>query len=131
MADAGIHKGEIDGLIAEPQFGVPGLGFAYNFAEYIGIQPNFATALNENAATFIATAAAAIHAGYGDTFLCVNGAVTDGGIQFIEELGIMGYSLDDIFNGVMLPYNNHKHEPLRSGVTILAVNWYRGKLGVA
>jgi acetyl-CoA acetyltransferase len=78
MADAGIQKGEINGLIAEPQFGVPGLGFAYNFAEYIGIQPNFATALNENAATFIATAAAAIHAGYGDTFLCINGSVTGG-----------------------------------------------------
>jgi acetyl-CoA acetyltransferase len=78
LADAGIRKEDINGLIAEPNFGFPSLGYAYDFAEYIGIQPNYATALNENAATFIATAAAAIRAGYADTFLCVNGAVTGG-----------------------------------------------------
>jgi len=74
LKSAGIQKDEINGLIAEPPFGLPSLGFAYDFAEYIGITPHFATALNENAATFIATAAAAIHAGYADTVLVVNGS---------------------------------------------------------
>jgi acetyl-CoA C-acetyltransferase len=78
LNDAGIRKEEVDGLIAEPPFGRPGLGFAFDLAEYLGIRPNYATALNENAATFIATAAAAIHAGYGDTFLCINGGITGG-----------------------------------------------------
>ena len=74
IVDAGIRKEEINGIIAEPPFGLPSLGFAYDFAEYIGVQPNFATALNENAATFISVAAAAINAGYADTVLCINGA---------------------------------------------------------
>ncbi len=74
ITDAGIRKEDINGIIAEPPFGLPSLGFAYDFAEYIGLQPNFATALNENAATFIAVAAAAINAGYADTVLCINGA---------------------------------------------------------
>tara|TARA_B100000029_G_scaffold516700_1_gene632868 strand:+ start:8407 stop:9519 length:1113 start_codon:yes stop_codon:yes gene_type:complete len=74
LKNAGIRKEEINGLIAEPPFGLPSLGFAYDFAEYIGIHPNYATALNENAATFISTAAAAIHAGYADTVLCINGS---------------------------------------------------------
>ncbi|MDA1097214.1 MAG: hypothetical protein O3B84_08190, partial [Chloroflexi bacterium] len=78
LNDAGLRKEDINGLIAEPAFGRAGLGFAYEFAEYMGLEVNYATALNENAATFIATAAAAIHAGYGDTFLCVNGATTGG-----------------------------------------------------
>jgi acetyl-CoA acetyltransferase len=74
LKDAGLRKEDIDGLIAEPPFGLPSLGFAFDFAEYIGIQPHYATALNENAATFIATAASAIHAGYANTFLIINGA---------------------------------------------------------
>lgn len=80
LKSAGIRKEEINGLIAEPPFGLPSLGFAFDFAEYIGIQPHYATALNENAATFISTAAAAIHAGYADTFLVINGSgpVTSG-----------------------------------------------------
>jgi acetyl-CoA acetyltransferase len=74
LKHAGLRKEDINGLIAEPPFGLPSLGFAFDFAEYIGIHPNYATALNENAATFIATAAAVIHAGYADTVLCINGA---------------------------------------------------------
>ena len=74
IADAGILKEDINGIIAEPPFGLPSLGFAYDFAEYVGIQPNFATALNENAASFVSVAAAAINAGYADTILCINGA---------------------------------------------------------
>ena len=50
LKNAGIRKEEINGLIAEPPFGLPSLGFAYDFAEYIGIHPNYATALNIEAA---------------------------------------------------------------------------------
>ena len=75
MADAGIERSEVDGLLVHPIGGLPGFVPA-TVAEFIGLRPGFAELVDLGGATgagMIWRAAAAIHAGLCTTCLCLTG----------------------------------------------------------
>ena len=66
LADAGMDKSEIDGVLASHAFASPFHRFSVAFSEYIGIQPTFSNTLQVSgatAATMFNIAAAAIMGG--------------------------------------------------------------------
>ena len=76
LADAGIRKDEIDGVLASSAFASPFHRFSVAFSEYFGIQPTFSNTLQASgatAATMFNVAAAAIVGGLADTVLVVGG----------------------------------------------------------
>jgi acetyl-CoA acetyltransferase len=76
LGDAGMEIGEVDGLLM-PTTRLPGYPApSVIFAEYLGIQPRYTTALDVGGAAGCAMvhhAAAAIEAGLASTVLCVGG----------------------------------------------------------
>ncbi|MBM3139462.1 MAG: thiolase family protein [Chloroflexi bacterium] len=77
IADSGLRKDEVDGLITEIPTGNPTV-----LADYLGIRPVYSTGvqmMGASGATSIATAAAAIHAGLASNVLCVVGGPAPGG----------------------------------------------------
>ncbi len=70
LADAGIDKREVDGLLTCPSFVAPFHRMSVAVSEYLGIQPTFSNTVNvsgASAAASISLAAAAIHAGLAET----------------------------------------------------------------
>jgi acetyl-CoA acetyltransferase len=75
IADSGIARSDIDGLIVHPLGGIPGFVPA-TVAEFLGLQPTFAEIVDLGGATgagMVWRAAAAIHAGLCTTCLCITG----------------------------------------------------------
>lgn len=76
VADAGIRKQEIDGVLSSHAMASPFHRFSVAFSEYFGIQPTFSNTLQVSgatAATMFNIAAAAIHGGLAETVLVVAG----------------------------------------------------------
>lgn len=76
LADAGIGKHEVDGVLACSAFASPFHRFSVALGEYIGIQPTFSNTLQVSgatAATLFNIAAAAIAGGLAETVLVVGG----------------------------------------------------------
>ncbi len=72
LEDAGLDKGQVDGLLTAPSFVAPFHRMSVAIAEYLGIQPTFSNTLNVSGATAAASvslAAAAIHAGLAETVI--------------------------------------------------------------
>jgi acetyl-CoA acetyltransferase len=75
MADAGIDRSEVDGLLVHPIGGLPGFVPA-TVAEFVGLRPRFAEVVDLGGATgagMVWRAAAAIAAGMCTTCLCLTG----------------------------------------------------------
>jgi acetyl-CoA acetyltransferase len=81
IQDAGLTKGDIDGLILDP--GMVGVsGFNARMAEHMGIYPSFATGCDAQGAAGVAMAlqaAAYVNAGLATFVLCGMGAAIDTG----------------------------------------------------
>ncbi|MDI1265247.1 MAG: thiolase [bacterium] len=76
LADAGIGKREIDGVLSSHAFASPFHRFSVAFSEYLGIQPTFSNTLQVSgatAATMFNIGAAAIHGGLAEVVLVVGG----------------------------------------------------------
>ena len=70
LEDAGIDKGQVDGLLTSPSFVAPFHRMSVAVSEYLGIQPTFSNTVNvsgASAAAAVSLAAAAIHAGLAET----------------------------------------------------------------
>ena len=77
--DAGLTKKDIDGILAEPPFGEPEVGYPSVIGEYLQIYPHYASTVGlqgASAAGMIWRAAAAIDAGLCNNVLCVTGIAT-------------------------------------------------------
>lgn len=75
MADAGVDRSEVDGLLVHPVGGLPGFVPA-TVAEFVGLRPRFAEIVDLGGATgagMVWRAAAAIRAGMCTTCLCLTG----------------------------------------------------------
>jgi acetyl-CoA acetyltransferase len=75
LADAGIDRAEVDGLLVHPLGGLPGFVPA-TVAEFVGLRPRFAEVVDLGGATgagMVWRAAAAIAAGMCSTCLCLTG----------------------------------------------------------
>ncbi|MGN6310013.1 MAG: thiolase C-terminal domain-containing protein [Xanthobacteraceae bacterium] len=76
LADAGMQKSEIDGVLASPAMAAQFHRFSVAFSEYFGVRPTFSNTLQVSgatAATMFNIAAAAIHGGLAETVLVVGG----------------------------------------------------------
>ncbi|MBN8963542.1 MAG: thiolase [Rhizobiales bacterium] len=76
LADAGMQKNEIDGVLASPAMAAQFHRFSVAFSEYFGVRPTFSNTLQVSgatAATMFSIAAAAIHGGLAETVLVVGG----------------------------------------------------------
>ena len=76
MADAGISRNEIDGVLSSVAFAAPFHRVSIAISEYLGIQPKFSNTLQVSgatAATMFNIAAAAIAGGLAETVLIVGG----------------------------------------------------------
>ena len=76
LADAGIDKHQVDGLLTCPSFVAPFHRMSVAVSEYLGIQPTFSNTANvsgASAAASISLAAAAIHAGLAETVVVGRG----------------------------------------------------------
>ena len=76
MRDAGIEKGEIDGLLVGPQVGETPQHVPATMAEYLGLQPTMSNVVDLGGASgpgMVWRAGAAIAAGMCETVLCVIG----------------------------------------------------------
>jgi acetyl-CoA acetyltransferase len=76
LADAGLDKSAVDGLITRPSHSSPQFNYSATLAGRLGIQPSYFndTALSGASSAFLVLdAVAAIEAGYCTTVMCVNG----------------------------------------------------------
>ncbi|MCC8980942.1 thiolase C-terminal domain-containing protein [Bradyrhizobium acaciae] len=74
LADAGIDKSEVDGVLSSHAFASPFHRFSVAFSEYFGIRPTFSNTLQVSgatAATMFSIGAAAIHGGLAKVVLVV------------------------------------------------------------
>ncbi|MBR1203011.1 MULTISPECIES: thiolase C-terminal domain-containing protein [unclassified Bradyrhizobium] len=74
LADAGISKSEVDGVLSSHAFASPFHRFSVAFSEYFGIRPTFSNTLQVSgatAATMLSIGAAAIHGGLAKVVLVV------------------------------------------------------------
>lgn len=70
LADAGLDKSQVDGLLTAPSFVAPFHRMSVAVSEYLGIRPTFSNTINvsgASAAAAVSLAAAAIHAGLAET----------------------------------------------------------------
>ncbi|THE12512.1 thiolase family protein [Bacillus timonensis] len=82
IQDAGIEKGEIDGLLIGPQVGETPQHVPATVAEYLGLQPTMSNVVDLGGATgagMIWRAAAAIEAGMCETVVCVLANINEKG----------------------------------------------------
>ncbi|USQ81301.1 thiolase family protein [Ornithinimicrobium faecis] len=80
--DAGLSRGDIDGLLVGPQVGETPQHVPATVAEYLGLQPTMANVVDLGGATAAGMAwraAAAIQAGMCQTVLCVLGNINERG----------------------------------------------------
>jgi len=76
LADAGLTKADIDGVLSSHAMASPFHRFSVAFSEYFGLQPTFSNTLQVSgatAATMFNIAAAAIHGGLAETILIAAG----------------------------------------------------------
>ena len=76
LADAGLEKNEVDGVLSSSAFASPFHRFSVAFSEYFGLRPTFSNTLQVSgatAATMFNIGAAAIHAGLANVVLVVGG----------------------------------------------------------
>jgi acetyl-CoA acetyltransferase len=76
LADAGIQKRDVDGVLSSHAFASPFHRFSVAFSEYFGIQPTFSNTMQVSgatAATMFNVGAAAIHGGLADIVMVVGG----------------------------------------------------------
>lgn len=74
LADAGLAKGDVDGVLSSHAFASPFHRFSVAFSEYFGIRPTFSNTLQVSgatAATMFTIGAAAIHGGLAKVVLLV------------------------------------------------------------
>ena len=74
LADAGIERSQIDGVLASASFAAPFHRFSVAFSEYFGIAPTFSNTLQVSgatAATMFNIAAAAVAGGLADNVLII------------------------------------------------------------
>ena len=74
LADAGVAKSEVDGVLSSHAFASPFHRFSVAFSEYFGIRPTFSNTLQVSgatAATMFSIGAAAIHGGLAKVVLLV------------------------------------------------------------
>ncbi|MGY3482838.1 acetyl-CoA acetyltransferase [Bradyrhizobium sp. USDA 4011] len=74
LADAGLEKSEVDGVLSSHAFASPFHRFSVAFSEYFGIRPTFSNTLQVSgatAATMFSIGAAAIHGGLAKVVLLV------------------------------------------------------------
>ncbi|MDE2376599.1 thiolase [Bradyrhizobium sp.] len=74
LADAGLDRSEVDGVLSSHAFASPFHRFSVAFSEYAGIRPTFSNTLQVSgatAATMFSIGAAAIHGGLARTVLLV------------------------------------------------------------
>lgn len=74
LADAGIAKSEVDGVLSSHAFASPFHRFSVAFSEYFGIRPTFSNTLQVSgatAATMFGIGAAAVHGGLAKVVLLV------------------------------------------------------------
>lgn len=74
LADAGVAKSEVDGVLSSHAFASPFHRFSVAFSEYLGIRPTFSNTLQVSgatAATMFSIGAAAIHGGLAKVVLLV------------------------------------------------------------
>ena len=83
LADAGLDKSHVDGLLTGTSFVAPFHRMSVAVSEYLGIQPTFSNTLEVSGATAAASigvAAAAIHAGLAEGVgVCGGGNMLSGG----------------------------------------------------
>lgn len=94
LAEAGLHKGDLDGVLACSAFASPFHRFSVALSEYLGIRPTFSNTLQVSgatAATLFHAAAAAVVAGQAETVLVVgadsllSGLTPDGALRSMTE----------------------------------------------
>lgn len=94
LADAGLHKTDLDGVLCSSAFASPFHRFSVALAEYIGITPTYSNTLQVSgatAATLFAHAAAAVHSGLAETVLVagadslLSGLTPDGALRAMSE----------------------------------------------
>lgn len=96
LEDAGLRRGDIDGVLCAYSFTEPHLMLASVFAEYFGLQPNFSAAIQAGGATgciMVMQAAALVQAGMCRHVLVVagdnrlSGMTRDGAVAALAEVG--------------------------------------------
>ena len=94
LADAGLGKADVDGVLCCSAFASPFHRFSVALSEYMGITPTYSNTLQVSgatAATLFATAAAAVHSGLAETVLVVgadsllSGLSPDGALRSMSE----------------------------------------------
>jgi acetyl-CoA acetyltransferase len=94
LADAGIQKLSVDGVMTRPTMVEPQFNYSASLAARLGIQPTYITDVAMSGASSVAmvlNAVAALEAGFCTTVLCVNGDVqtrdgrSRGGLTSIVE----------------------------------------------
>jgi len=78
LADAGLQKASVDGLMTRPTMVEPQFNYSASLAARLGIQPTYITDVAMSGASSVAmilNAVAALEAGFCTTVLCVNGDV--------------------------------------------------------
>jgi acetyl-CoA acetyltransferase len=119
LADAGIEKKSIDGLMTRPTMAEPQFNYSASLAARLGIQPTYITDVAMSGASSVAmvlNAVAALEAGFCTAVLCINGDVqtrdgrSRGGLTSIVEdfekpFGMLGAPVT-----YGLPARRHMHE---------------------
>ncbi len=88
IQDAGLTKGDIDGMILDPEYSSGGGGYSARMAEYMGIFPTWATGCDAQGAAGAAMAlqaAAYVNAGLATYVVCGMGAAVDRGMPQRRE----------------------------------------------
>ena len=99
LADAGLAVGDVDGLLCAYSFTEPHLMLASVFAEYVGMQPAYASAVSMGGVTacmLVMQAAALVEAGYCRHVLVVTGdnrlsGMRGNAVQALAEVGNQQY----------------------------------------
>ena len=133
LADAGIARGRIDGVLASVAFAAPFHRFSVAFSEYFGITPTFSNTLQVSgatAATMFNIAAAAVAGGLAENVLVLGAdsllsglspdhAMRTPGAQMTEPI-----TVDDVLNSgwVTTPYHKLDCSLISDGAAAFVVS---------
>jgi acetyl-CoA acetyltransferase len=122
LADAGLQKTDVDGVLACTAFASPFHRFSVAFGEYFGIRPTFSNTLQVSgatAATLFNIAAAAIAGGLAETILIVgadsllSGLTPDLALRSMSESRDQQYEMPfgiPVANTFAMTAHRHMHE---------------------